>query len=60
MACEKRLCQCKSGTDWVWRWFFSLWEDTFSPDEERALILRAEQVTGVSYQSTMVDKKPDP
>lgn len=59
MPCEKRLCQCRSSTDWAWRRFFKVWEDNFTPEDERALILRSEHMTGVKYSSTMVDKKPE-
>ena len=59
MACQNLSCTCKSPTAKIWHQFFSLWEMAVSIEDERDIIFSAEKGTGVSYSSTMVDRKPD-
>lgn len=47
--CENESCPCKSSIEVAWRQFFSLWELTFSPDDEKKIIIDAEKETGRLY-----------
>lgn len=58
--CSNPECGCSATYDAAYREFFGVWEAALSPAEERAIVISAQEATGINYLDVMVDKPRNP